>query len=182
MTRYILHGGFPHRDRQENNTFFAEALSTAPKEAKVLLVYFAKEEDRVEKNKEEDVEQFNKNSGGKMLSFQVASKVDFVEQVKNSDVIYLHGGHTGKLLEALKEFPDFQEAIKGKIVAGDSAGPNVLCAAFYSMKVGVGEGLGIIPIKIICHYREENKDKLNDIRTDLETLFLPEFQFKVLEM
>lgn len=177
-TTVILQGGFPKEGKQENDAFFSEILNTAPQEAKVLLVLFAKEADRMEKNTREDIEQFTKNSDGKSLSFDVATEENFINQIEASDVIYFHGGHTGKLLDILKKLPDFREAIQGKIVAGDSAGANVLCAAFYSLRMGAGEGLGILPFKILCHYVEENKDALKDVRPDLETEILKELQFK----
>lgn len=179
-TRFILQGGFPKDGKQENDAFFGEIMKTAPQRTKILLVLFAKESDRIEKNAKEDSEQFTRNSGNKKLVFDVATESNFIEQVLASDVIYLHGGHTGKLLEALKKFPDFKQAIQGKIVAGDSAGANVLCSAFYSQRIGAGKGLGILPFKILCHYVEENKDKLNAIKPDLKTVILPELQFKVL--
>ncbi|OGZ01858.1 MAG: hypothetical protein A3A43_03345 [Candidatus Liptonbacteria bacterium RIFCSPLOWO2_01_FULL_56_20] len=178
-TKFILHGGFTTGEKQENNPFFQEILSSAPSETKVLLVYFAKEPDRIAKNREEDIEQFNRDKGDKILSFEVATEDLFPEQVKKADVIYLHGGHSGKLLDALKKFPNLGQLFGGKIIAGDSAGANVLTAAFYSQKIGVSEGFGLVPIKIISHYREENKDKLNEVRPELDTLFLPEYHFKV---
>lgn len=181
-TKFILQGGFPKDGAQENDTFFSEILNTAPQESKILLVLFAKEADRIEKNTKEDIEQFTRNSSGKNLTFEVATEEKFIEQIKASDVIYFHGGHTGKLLDALKTLPDFREEIKGKVVAGDSAGANVLCAAFYSLRMGAGEGLGILPFKVLCHYVEENKDKLNDIKPELETVILPELNFKVFEI
>ena len=179
-TKFILHGGFAKGKKQENTLFFKEVLSNTPDKARVLLVYFAKEPDRIDKNQEEDVEQFNKNKGDKTLFFEVA-KIDlFPEQVKQSDIIYLHGGHSGMLLDALKKYSNLKELFDGKIIAGDSAGASVVCSVFYSMKIGVSEGLGLLPIKIISHYLEEIKDKLKDIKPELETLFLPEYQFKVI--
>ncbi len=181
-TTYILQGGFPPNGPPESDAFFAEILRTAPQETKALLVMFAKEDDRVEKNVREDTEQFTKNSGGRTLSFELATEDAFIEQIKTADVIYFHGGHTGKLLETLKRLPDFREAIQGKIVAGDSAGANVLCAAFFSARIGAGVGLGIVPIKVLCHYVEENKDVLNHLFPDLETVALEELQFRVFEI
>lgn len=179
-TKFILHGGFAKGEKQENALFFKEILNSAPDEAKVLLVYFAKDSDRIIKNQEEDIEQFNKNKGDKTLSFEVARVDLFPEQVKQSDIIYLHGGHSGMLLDALKKYPNLKELFDGKIIAGDSAGANVVCSVFYSMKIGVSEGFGLLPIKIFSHYLEESKDKLKDIKPELETLRLPEYQFRVI--
>lgn len=178
-TKYVLHGGFIPAQKQENDAFFTETLKETPKRTKILLVYFAKEPDRVALNRAEDVEQFSKNSGTRELSFEVANNRSFPEQIEKADIIYLHGGHTGKLLNELRKFKNLEELFMGKIIAGDSAGANVLCAAFYSLRIGAGEGLSIIPIKIICHFSEENKDKMRQIKPNLETLFLRELQFKV---
>jgi peptidase E len=177
-TKFILHGGYAKGVKQEDDLFFSEVLSTAPREAKILLVYFAEDNERVAERTKDDIEQFEKNKGDRSLSFETATEELFPEQANTADVIYLHGGHSKKLLDALEQFPGLKKAFAGKIVAGDSAGANVLAAAFYSKSIGVQEGLGIIPIKIISHYLEENKNKLADIKPDLETLFLPEFELK----
>ena len=179
-TKFVLHGGFTPGEAQVNDSFFKEILSDAPSESVILLVYFAKEADRVVKYRDEDIEQFNKNKGSKTLQFETASEDGFVDQVKKADVVYLHGGHTGKILETLKKYSGLKELFEGKIVAGDSAGANVLAAAFYSGTLGVAEGLGVIPLKVICHYREELKNMLQEVRPELEIIFLLEYQFKVI--
>ncbi len=178
-TKYILHGGFTP-GQNIDDSFYKEILEDAPQKPKILLVYFAKEEDRVAKNREEDIEQFNKNRGKRILKFDTADRDLFIKQVMDADVVYLHGGHSGKLLEALKEFPDLKKVFGGKIVAGDSAGANVLVEVFYSKSIGVTEGLGMLPIKLISHFLEENKDKLNNIKQNLELVFLPEYETKVI--
>lgn len=182
MTKFILHGGFAKGTAHENNGFFGEVLRSAPKETKILLVYFAKETEYIEKNIKEDTEQFNKNKGDRTLIFDIAREVSFSEQVQSSDVVYLHGGHSGKILDVLRKFTNLKQIFSGKIIAGDSAGANVLASGFYSQKIGVSEGLGLIPIKIISHYQELNKHKLDQIKPKLETLLLAEYQFKVFEI
>src|SRR3989344_6896921 len=108
-TKFILHGGFAKGAEQENDAFFSEILKTAPNRAKVLLVYFAKDADRIADSKTEDVEQFNKNKGDRVLSFQVAGESSFPEQVREADIVYLGGGHSDKLLDALKKYSNLRE-------------------------------------------------------------------------
>ena len=180
-TKFILHGGFEPNTIQENDMFFREILSSAPKETKILLVYFAKKPHRVAKNRDEDIAQFDKNKGDRTISFETANEEDFPEQVRRADVVYLHGGHSGLILDAMKKFNGLKELFKGKIVVGDSAGANALSTVFYSDTIGIAEGFGVLPIKIICHYMEEKKDKLEAVRQDLETLRLPQYEFKVFE-
>lgn len=180
-TKCILHGGFTPHIKQEDDSFFKEVLKDTPREVKILLVYFAKEIDRVALNKDEDINQFNKNKGDKVLSFEVADENLFTEQIVKADVIYLHGGKTLKLLNTLKQFPDIKSLFIGKIIAADSAGANVLATVFYSQSAaGVFEGLGFLPIKIICHYSDTYKQVFDNAHSDLETLFLQEYETKVI--
>lgn len=177
-----MHGGFAKGAEQANDAFFGEMLKGTPNEVKVLLVYFAEDPTRIEERKESDFKQFDKNKGDKILSFETATEEGFPEEVRRADVIYLHGGHSARILEALKQYPNIKELFEGKIVGGDSAGANVVTAAFYSGKAGPLEGLGLVPIKVINHYREENKDKINHLRPELETFHLKEYEFKVFEV
>lgn len=181
QTTFILHGGFTPGEALVNDALFSEILRHAPQKAKVLLVYFAKEADRVIKNLNEDLVQFDHNRNGKDISFEVAEIEKFEEQVKRADVVYFHGGKTDPILKALKPFTNLAEILKGKVVAGDSAGANVLCAAFYSMSIGPGEGYGVVLVKVICHYLEENEHKLDHIRPDVELVRLKEYEMKVLQ-
>ncbi len=179
-TTYILHGGFAkNSDIQKDDLFFKEILNYAPKETKILLVYFAENAERVEKRKTDDLVQFNNNKGDRTLSFDTAKEETFLKQAQVADVIYLHGGHSAKLLEALKKFDNLKNIFTGKIVAGDSAGANVLATIFYSNNIGISEGFGLVPIKIVTHYLEENRNKLDQIKPELETLFLSEYKTKV---
>lgn len=180
-TKFILHGGFNPEGSNASDDFFREILTTAPARTEILLVCFAKAEEKIPEAKAQDIEQFEKNKDNKILHFVEASKEHFVSQVEKADVIYLRGGHTGLLLKALKQIPnlDLKKLFVGKIVAGDSAGANILCRVFLSLYIGVGEGFGVLPFKVICHGNDENKDKLTDIQPELETVFLPEYQYKV---
>jgi hypothetical protein len=181
-TKFILHGGFIPGEKQENDGFTKEILKDTPEKVRILLVYFAKELHRIPDNKAEDITQFNKHKGNKEFIFEVATEELFEGQTQEADIVYLHGGASAKILEVLKKFSNLPRLLQGKIVASDSAGVNVLSKAFHSVTNGqVSEGLGILPFKVICHYKEEYKDKLADIYPELETVFLPELEFKVYE-
>ncbi len=182
ITKFILHGGFAKGVKQEDDVFFSNIVDSAPAEGKILLVYFAEAEERVAERHQDDLEQFAKNQGGKKLFFEMAAEEHFAEQAKTADLIYLHGGRTEKILSTLKKFPDLKQMFRGKIIAGDSAGVNVLSSAFYSKTLGPVEGLSLIPIKVICHFLEENKNKLEQIKPDLKTVYLSEFDIKTFEV
>ncbi|MFA5987428.1 MAG: Type 1 glutamine amidotransferase-like domain-containing protein [Candidatus Paceibacterota bacterium] len=181
-TKFILHGGFTPGGKWGNDELTEEILKNMPQQVRILLVYFAKEPDRIPKNYGEDVEQFNNNKKDKELFFDVAEEGDFRNQVIKSDVVYFHGGSSLKLLGVLKNFPDLREILTGKVVVGDSAGANVLCKVFYRQSAGEAmEGMGILPIKIVCHYQDAYKDKVSGIYPDLKTVFLKEYTFEVHE-
>ncbi|MEK7179844.1 MAG: Type 1 glutamine amidotransferase-like domain-containing protein [Patescibacteria group bacterium] len=178
-TKFILHGGFANHINTYNDSFFKEILKDTQNNPKVLLVYFAKELDRIVVNKKEDVGQFERNKENKNISFEVADEKSFVEQVKTADIVYLHGGNTLKLLETLKKFENLEKLFEGKIVAGESAGAYVLSSFFYSKKVGgIFQGFGFVPIKTICHYTGEDLEKFPD-NSKLETLLLQDYQYQI---
>ena len=184
QTKFILHGGFTPKTAQEDNAFFKEILKEVPQNPKVLLVYFAKEENRIAKNQEEDIAQFEKNKRDKTLSFEIANEKEFSDQVVRSDIVYLHGGSSAKILETLSKFKNLKQLLKGKTVAGDSAGANVLSICFYSRSSDkIFEGLGILPIKLIPHHSEDQNEKLQELKKyypELETVILSEYQMRIL--
>ena len=69
----------------------------------------------------------------------------FYEQVADADVIYLHGGRTQALFDALPDFARSCEAFRGKVVVGGSAGANYLarlgCSPNHEVFLG---GLGLL--------------------------------------
>lgn len=182
-TKFILHGGFAGKPNSDNDKFFMEILKDAPRKAKVLLVYFAKDKNEYKRMLGDDSLQFHSNKDNKEISLEIAEENSLGSQIKNSDIIYLHGGKTSKLLETLKKYPNFKELIKGKIVAGESAGAYALSSCFYSKSEGgVFKGLGLVPVKTICHYTGENKEKLDECPKNLETLLLADYGFKVFKI
>ena len=178
--KYILHGGLPHRPNPENNKFYKEVLNNEIRNLRVLLVYFAETEERIQHCKEQDISHFNNNRGTKELTYEIAEEKSFSEQVKRSDIIYIRGGDTLKLIGILHQFPDATSLFDGKTVAAESAGVYALSACFYSKTAGgVFKGLGLVPVKTICHYVGKNKDKLEECSQDLEYLLLSSYTFKV---
>jgi peptidase E len=180
-TKFILHGGFsPGKTSEDNSDFYTEILKDAPENARVLLVPFAKEPDRIQPAIAKISAEFNKVKREKIIEIEAATPDEFIKQVDSADVLYFHGGSSLRLLEALKRYPDLKEHLGGKIVAGESAGANVWCAYFYSPHAeGVFEGLGILPLKSCPHYKEEYKGKLDDVGPELEELLLPEYTYKI---
>ncbi len=184
-TKFILHGGFDKARGpiHQNDEFFGRILKDAPAEVKLLLVYFAEREEMIQARIEQDKEQFTKNSGSKIIDFRVASQETFEADCAWADAIYLHGGKTVKLMEVLKQFPNIRQLLSNRIIAGDSAGVNVLAKCFYSKNSKeIGEGFGILPFKVVVHYEDGAPNPLLDVEPELETLFLHEYETKVFHL
>lgn len=183
-TKYILHGGFNKVNGpvQENDEFFREMLNIGKDNVKVLLVYFAESPEKIEMRIEQDCEQLTKNQGSKKLDIRIASEESFISDCQWADVVYLHGGRTVRLMAVLDKFNDLEEVFSCKVIAGDSAGANALGKLFYSKSSGeIGEGLGILPNKILVHYVDGAPDPLADKLPELETIILHEYEFKVID-
>lgn len=179
-TKYILHGGFAQEINSDNDLFFDEILKNTKESLEILLVEFAHSEERWEINLEKDKNQFERVKRDKELKYVLAREDIFIEQIKNADVIYISGGTTVRLLEKLDKFPNLKEHFLGKVVAGESAGANVLSTYCYSKSGGgVIKGLGTLPLKLIVHYIGEHKDVLSEVPENLEVLLLPNHKYKV---
>ena len=172
-TKFILYGGFNPADiNSDNSEFSKEILREAPEGAKVLIVPFAKEVDRWIPTNERVSTELHAAKWQQSIIIEGAVEENFI--------IYFQGGSSTKLLETLKQYSDLDEHLRGKIIAGDSAGANVLSCFFYTPKSDeVCAGLGILPIKMIPHFKEDYRHKFDSLPSDLESVFLPEYTYKV---
>ena|SRR3989344_3504587 len=182
MTKFVLHGGFNKEKGfvQEDDEFFKEILKSTSGDVKILLVYFAEREDIVGLRIDQDQQQFNKNKELKNLQFKVASEEAFVTDCAWADVIYLHGGRTIKLMEVLKKYQNLERVFSERIIAADSAGVNVLGQLSYSKNSKeIRQGLKVLPYKIVVHYTDGAPNPLAHIEPSSETIFLHEYETKV---
>ena len=189
MTKFILHGGFASADNELNRSFFREIINSVPDGGVVLLVEFAGVGDTQENYFQNDKESFVRNASGKRLEFILATEEAFIDQLEEADAIFIRGGDTPKLLETMKKFPNFEKLIDGKVVAGSSAGAQVLSTYFHRSQTGeILEGLGIIPIRFAPHYKSDKfefgddaPEKLAKYPKELELVVLKDFEWRVFE-
>ena len=176
-TKFVLHGGFNKEKGYIKDEFFREALKDTGPDVKIFLVFFAEMQEHLVLRIKQCKEQFNNNKCAKNLEFQMATKENFSEGCAWADIIFLSGGRTVTLWEALKEFPNLKQLFKNKTVVGDSAGVNVLGRLSYSRKTKeINQGIGILPYKILVHYSGEMDNPLADSEPDTETLFVHEYE------
>jgi peptidase E len=174
MTKFILHGGGEGRGGKEHDAFFSEIINNLPDEAKVLCVYFAVPDELVLEKHKVYVDFFNRNNAeDKEIELKVASKENFIEELRWADAVYFRGGETDMLLKQIKKYKNIEEELlKKKIVAGSSAGVYFLSNYAHSSSRDVTyKGLGILPIKSNYHY-EDGKDlsRLDDLPGELIVL------------
>jgi peptidase E len=156
MTKFILHGGNTRFDNEHNHSFLNEIVKNIPPEGKVLIVMFATKTEKKEAYFSELIKKFKKVSNREDISYLLATESDFISQIKSSDAMYIQGGNTATLKETLLKYPDFKGAIKGKTIAGSSAGAYVLSTYYYTNSLNkVLKGLGLLPIRIMCPLKVE---------------------------
>lgn len=155
MTTYILHGGFVSREGESNTRMFQRLTELLPEKATLLIVFFASRH-----SAEEDAKAFR--TYGELIqlstartswSFVHASVEGFLDEVKEADCIIMRGGSTNKLIAALRAYNDLATAFHGKVVVGSSAGAYALARLGPSHdKDEVRNGLGLVPVRVVCHY------------------------------
>lgn len=134
---------------------------------------------------------------GTKCTIEYAGEGIFYEQISRADVIYLHGGVTEKLINAIPNVDGFKDAVKGKIVIGSSAGANFLSLAGFSPKRGeVISGSGLVSAGVVVHYgitsfkdttyshefwRTAAQKVREQLGAEFPLLLLPEGQFVVLD-
>lgn len=188
MAKRILHGGFERHNNESNNSFYRELVRDIPVGGTLLLVYFASENDEARDVFTEQTNRIHEITQ-KDIRFVLATEEDFIAQVSKTDAIHFRGGHTPKLLTILRRYPNFISEIADKTLSGSSAG------AYALGKYGVGhseqgirEGLGILPIRLVCHYESTemppNPDSYAELLTmasELELVQLRDCEWRVFE-
>ena len=181
MTKYILHGGNTSDRSEDNRSFIQEMIKGLPANPKLLLVVFAEKD--WDKTYEKDFKIISNYLDGTPVQLLRAKPDTFDQQVKEADIIYLRGGNTKKLQSYL-ENRDLKKLFDGKVVAGSSAGTYVLSRYYYGNDTKkLEEGLGLLPVKTICHFNESLKNKLIELenfREKLDIYTLPNHKFVVI--
>jgi len=187
MTKYILHGGVAKRDTIANRKFFFEIINGLPEPHNILIVCYAKEKDFWQETLEKDKLRFSLAAPEKVLDLVLANENInvFIEQMKQADAIYLHGGNSHVLQEYLEKIPNLKNLWKDKTIAGSSAGACVLGKYYYENDDDTyNKGLGLLPIKVFCHYTEKQADKLEKLKRygeKFEIRAIPEEKFLIIE-
>lgn len=184
MTKFILHGGRAKDDCADNDVFFREMLVGTHNQVNILLCYFARSESEWESHAQRDIRYFRRNCDDKNLTFEIAKVENLESQILASDVIYIFGGETSRLVQVMKTIPNLNGLLAGKVVGGSSAGAYVFSKYYFENDIKkIGTGLGILNMKIFCHYSEEKESdakKLRDFGENLPLVTLREHELEII--
>ncbi|OGG47405.1 hypothetical protein A3D66_00135 [Candidatus Kaiserbacteria bacterium RIFCSPHIGHO2_02_FULL_50_9] len=191
-TKYILVGGYPTKTPDGGKAFAEELVKGFDEPVKILDCIFARPKDNWDKAYNEYREFFKAHLPGKKKEIILADPDTFAKQVTWADAIYLRGGETELLIAALNKNEEWRQKLDGKTLAGSSAGADAIAKYYYGLdSLQVHEGLGLLPVKVLVHYRSDynapnvdwNKaySELNNYQEDLPLIALKEGEFKVIE-
>lgn len=154
MTKYVLNSGgwrnYPDRAKE----FFAEVFKDTSKKPKVLVCLFAVAREDWDPRFASSVERIQSVAPkGIAPTFELAYPATFAEQAQAADVIYISGGDDHLLQHWLKQF-ELPKIFGGKTVATSSASSHALSTHFWTCDWRMClDGLGILPIKLLAHYK-----------------------------
>lgn len=172
MTTYILHGGNTSKDSPGNDAFFRQFTdSVTQKQVNILICYWASTKDTWEEKYQEDKKSLGLQSR-KHFNTQIATDPDdFKQKIATSQVVYFRGGtlHPQPYFSKLTQL---KEILDGKVYIGCSMGAylvatNHMVSSRISDVLEVKEGLGLLPLSIVCHWDIKNmkrKQRLNMLK------------------
>lgn len=160
------------RWQTEANRRYYQEMVKGLAQPKVLLVYFAREDDEIPGLIERDKNNFAWANPGVEIEYLVATEGDFAKQVQESDVILLADGETDKLIATVKRTGiDLKQAFEGKIVSGSSAEAYLIAEWYYTNNDReIRRGLGLLPIAVWAHYRPEKGSEYDISESEIETI------------
>jgi peptidase E len=190
MTKFILLGGYLAKAQDGGKSFAEELVKDHGDVPKVLMCLFARPRETWADAYAKECVAINSYISNKVAEFQLAEPETFVDQVRWADAIYLRGGITSALIDTLKQHMEWLDEFDGKTVAGSSAGADALATHHYNLDLQeCGSGLGVLPVKVIPHWRSNYGDGtidwdaayaiLNAYGKDLPILTLAEGEFVV---
>lgn len=160
MTKYILNSGNAKNFPEKEKAYVEEILDGLGREVQILYCLFAQPREDWEIKYVEYCQKFQKVAGEEIkLNFDLAFPKKFEEQIVKSDVIMIQGGDDYLLQFWLGKF-DLSKIWEGKVVATSSAGSDALTNSFWTCDWReCQEGLNILPIKFIPHYKSQTYGK-----------------------
>ncbi|MBU0894787.1 MAG: Type 1 glutamine amidotransferase-like domain-containing protein [Nanoarchaeota archaeon] len=154
MTKYVLNSGGMKNNPKMSKKFFAELVNGLGEKPRFLYCYFAQPREDWEESFSKEKEQLPKIvPEGVFPLIELAFPTKFEKQINDSDIVYIKGGDDHLLQYWLKKF-DIPNIWKNKVVGTSSASSHALSTQFWTSDWRqCMEGLGVLPIKFLAHYK-----------------------------
>lgn len=155
MTKYVLNSGGVRNNPQKGKEFLAEIVKGLGSAPKMLVTLFAQPREDWEVKFAQYQNELNDRAPESVeLKFELAFPDTFEEQVAQNDIVYIHGGDDDLTDYRFSKFSDLTKILKDKVVAGSSAGSDVLVKYYWTCDWRqLRDGLGIVPIKFLPHFK-----------------------------
>ncbi len=193
MIRYILIGGYIHK-AQDGGKAFCETLTKdiTDQPLRILDCLFARDRDIWEERFKDDEDFFLRHI--KDVEVNLATPENFIEQIRNSNIVVFQGGVPRKLISELDGTGDWLKELDGKMLVGSSGGADAICKYYGVGKtMNIGEGLGLLPVKFIPHWKSDYApgiaidwdvllENLRSYKEELDIITLGNGEFTVIEI
>jgi hypothetical protein len=190
MTKFILHGGSVWESEDRGRGLAEELVRDAHAPVKILLCYFAWPRLQWEALFAGHTIQFHTFGLNKRFELQMARPDIFLSQLDWADSVLLVGGRESDLRRLLEKSSGWEKKLDGKTIAGSSAGADIIAKYYYNLDtLQLEEGFGLLPIKVLVHYRSDynapNIDwdkaevELKNYKEDPPLITLPEGEFNM---
>ena len=154
MTRYILNSGGLKGHPEKAKLYTTEIFKGLGQKPNILLCFFAQMREDWENQYQEYLINFKNILPDDINpTFDLAFPEKFTEQVKASDAIIFSGGDDHLVQYWLKQF-DLINLWQNKTIATNSASSDAIAKSFWACDWRQNkDGLGLVPIKFIAHYK-----------------------------
>ena len=154
MIKYVLNSGGIKNQPELKKKFHQELVKGLSSIPKFLLCNFAQGREYWEVKFQGYLDAIAEDMpDGVTPIFALAMPNNFIEQCKQANVIYFHGGDDHLLKYWMSQF-DMANTFKDKVVATNSASSNMLATHYWTCDWRqCGDGFGVLPIKFIPHYQ-----------------------------
>ncbi len=194
MEKFIISGGYYQKASDKGKALCDEMIyEVNAQPIKILDCLFGRPKDTWNKKFSSDKDFFSKHIPGVVVEIALTEK--FINQINNNDILFFQGSRPEDMIRVLDDIPDWHNHLSGKVIVASSGAASMLSRYFGVGKSSsgsprLGEGLGILPIKFIPHWRSDHGtnfmadwdglyQKLLDHKEDLEVVTLSDGEFKL---
>jgi len=156
MTKYVLNSGGIKNQPELKKKFHQELVKGLDSNAKFLLCNFAQGREYWEPKFQRYCDSIAEDlPKGVAPSFELAMPANFQEQCRAADILYFHGGDDHLLRYWMEQY-DLTKLLKDRVIATNSASSDMLSSHYWTCDWRqCADGLGILPIKFIPHYKSD---------------------------